>query len=173
VTFLRSLLPAYAVPVSVRVVEELTMGVTGKPPDGVRPDDPGTAGQPPGAALAAAAAPAAPSSPVQGALQVIDSTVRHWLGRPLGLDENFFDAGLTSLNLVRLHELSSRELVGPFPVTAMFAYPNLRALHRHLTQGEPVGTQGAVGHPVGGDQPRRIGTARRELRRRTRGEDQQ
>ena len=167
--FLRGLLPAHAVPVSVRVVEELALGVTGK----VRPTGPETAGRPPGTALADPVPPAAQAaapSPVQRALQMIEFTVRDWLGRPLGLDENFFDAGLTSLNLVGLHELSSRELASPFPVTAMFAYPNLRALRRHLTQGDLATAPVAGLRPAGGDQ-RRIGNARRELRRQIRGED--
>jgi hypothetical protein len=103
------------------------------------------------------------------ALAILGEGVRARIGRPIGADENFFDAGLTSSVLVELHEISSRDLADRFPVTAMFAYPNLRALRRYLVEGDRSAP--ARAHPAaGGDQLRRTGHAWRELRARLRSE---
>lgn len=107
------------------------------------------------------------------ALQVMERTVRAVLGRPIGPDENFFDAGLTSLTLVQLHQVSTRELPDPFPVTVMFACPNLRALRRHLTEEAPApAAPGGLLRPTDATQLRRTAVARRELRRRIRTESE-
>ncbi|MFD7068307.1 condensation domain-containing protein [Streptomyces sp. NPDC059913] len=53
---------------------------------------------------------------------------REVLGRELSDDENFFDAGLTSIGLVRLHELLRERLGLDLPVTELFARPTLRQL---------------------------------------------
>jgi hypothetical protein len=102
------------------------------------------------------------------ALMAIERAICGALGRPIGPRENFFDAGLTSVVLVRLHQATTSELVDPFPVTVMFAYPNLRALRRYLVDGE--GTPDGPGRSVAGGRVRQIGAARRELRKRTRSE---
>ncbi|MFJ2796337.1 AMP-binding protein [Streptomyces sp. NPDC087290] len=53
---------------------------------------------------------------------------REVLGRELSDDENFFDAGLTSIGLVRLHELLRERLGVDLPVTELFARPTLGRL---------------------------------------------
>ena len=95
-----------------------------------------------------------------GVLRAIEQSISDTLGRRIGPDENFFEAGLTSLTLVRLHEASTRGLCDPFPVTAMFGYPNLRALRRYLLERAAPAQPSA---PTGAD-PRRLGAARRRLR---------
>ena len=75
--------------------------------------------------------PAAP----HGVVTAIEAAITAAIGRPIGPDENFFDAGLTSLALVRIHAESTRSLSAPPPVVAMFAHPNLRALRSHLLAG--------------------------------------
>mgnify|MGYP001109961695 CR=1 FL=1 len=99
-------------------------------------------------------------------LAALERAIDAALGRPIGLDENFFEAGLTSLTLVRLHAESTRGYPDPPPVTAMFGYPNVRALRRFLTEGEAaVPSRTAID-----DRARRIAGARRDLRRRNRQE---
>lgn len=90
------------------------------------------------------------------------------LGRAPGRDENFFDAGLDSGGLVRVHTASTRDLDDPYPVTVLFAYPNLRAVHRFLSEGERNPRGRAAGIRGAG----RSGTARRHLRQRLRDESE-
>lgn len=122
--------------------------------------------------LAGPAMPAVPDREAQlpAAAENVLAAIRRDLsaavGRPLGEDENFFDAGLGSSDLVRMHAGSTAAMTEPFPVTAMFAYPNLRALRRHLAAGRtPDG--------AGTDRRRRSGETWRELRRRLHGESEQ
>lgn len=158
--FLRSLLPKHAVPSSVRMTDALALTPNGKtrshPEAEPMPDNAPT---PP---------PATPDTGTDHALATIENTIREVLGRPIGADENFFDAGLTSLALVQLHETCDRELTAELAVTDLFAYPNLRALRGYLTRetNQSPGSPRAVdtGHV------RRGGAARRELRRRIRSE---
>lgn len=111
-----------------------------------------------------------PATQAQRVLQTVEFTIRAMLGRPIGPDENFFEAGLNSLALVRLHEVSTRELSIVVPVTVLFAHPNLRSLRRYL-----AGENAPVTNPArstDASQVRRIGRARRELRRRIRSESE-
>ncbi|MFD0853777.1 acyl carrier protein, partial [Actinomadura adrarensis] len=50
------------------------------------------------------------------------------LGRDAAPEENFFDAGMDSAALVALHERISERLDADFPITELFAHPNLEAL---------------------------------------------
>lgn len=105
------------------------------------------------------------------ALQAVESTIRAVLGRSIGPTENFFEAGLTSAVLVHLHEVARRELSTDLPVTVLFAHPNLRALRRYLTGGHaPVIAPGSRAADAG--DLRRLGSARRDLRRRIRSESE-
>ncbi|NUR32299.1 MAG: acyl carrier protein [Hamadaea sp.] len=111
-----------------------------------------------------------PQTPADRALHAIEATIGIILGRSIGPAENFFEAGLRSLDLVRLHEVGARELTVEPPVTVMFAYPNLQALRRHLT-GE-VTAADFGGRTAAASQVRRVGNARRELRKRNRSESE-
>jgi acyl carrier protein len=51
----------------------------------------------------------------------------------LDQDVNFFDAGATSLHLVRAHARLEQELGKRFPLQALFDHPRLRALSDFLT----------------------------------------
>lgn len=92
------------------------------------------------------------------AVAAIEAAIHAALGRALGADENFFDAGLTSRALVSAHAEGTRGLSAPPPVTVLFAHPNLRALRRYLAG------------PAAAAPPERGSAGRRELRRRARGE---
>ncbi|WP_051723662.1 thioesterase domain-containing protein [Micromonospora chokoriensis] len=124
----------------------------------------------PAARLADPTVPAAPDGGTDlpaaagDVLAAIRRAMSDAVGRPLGEDENFFDAGLGSSDLVRVHAGSTAGMTEPFPVTAMFAYPNLRALRRHLAAGRTS---------AGVDQHRRTGETWREMRRRLHGESEQ
>ncbi|WP_433330214.1 acyl carrier protein [Spirillospora sp. CA-294931] len=91
----------------------------------------------------------------------IGALIEELVGRRIAVGENFFEAGLTSLTLVRLHEAITERLDIDLPATALFTYPNLGALAAHLSEpSEP-----APREPVRGG---RTGGSRREVRARLR-----
>jgi amino acid adenylation domain-containing protein len=123
---LRRHLPRYAVPAEVSVVAEFVLDhhhkVVGA--RGVLPD---------------AGAPRTGS----GAAVLLDEIarlVRDIVGADLSRTENFFDAGLNSMAVVRLHALLRERLAVDLPVTAMFEHPNLTALARFISGGPPPAT---------------------------------
>jgi hypothetical protein len=122
-----------------------------------------------------AGAPAAPPPQAVGqdlvarVLGHLEQALPSVLGRSISRDENFFEAGLTSADLVRLHAGIGADAVTDLPVTALFAYPNLRALGRYLSDGEAPPRAADRGRRAG---LRVIGAARRELRQRTRNESE-
>jgi amino acid adenylation domain-containing protein len=159
-SFLASLLPAYAVPVSVRVASTLALGVTHK----VRPEPDAAAAWP----VPGGRGDSGDLVPGQDVLAWIEASVRQVLGRPLGTDENFFDAGLNSMDLLHLHQSSTFGADQTFPVTVLFAHPNLRALGEYLRDGERVPAQSAARPNFPGR--RQAGLARQLLRSRIRAE---
>ncbi|TDC91351.1 acyl carrier protein [Actinomadura sp. 7K507] len=90
---------------------------------------------------------------VSGQAAVISQMVAEALGRPALPEENFFEAGMDSLALVEMHERITERLGLEFPITELFANPNLAAL---------LGFVGAAGRPP--DAPRRGDTAARRRR---------
>jgi amino acid adenylation domain-containing protein len=52
--------------------------------------------------------------------------------RRIGLDENFFDCGGTSLLLIKAHLRLQAQLAAPIPVTLMFECPTVRSLAKRL-----------------------------------------
>ena len=104
------------------------------------------------------------------------------LGRQLGPDENFFDAGLDSVTLEALHGQVTVGAAGRYPITDLFAHPNLRALARRWSDSahrdDSARRDDSTHRDDGGDatpavtrQPRRasagagqLGRRRRELR---------
>jgi acyl carrier protein len=57
----------------------------------------------------------------------------------VGLDDNFFDLGGTSLGLVRLQSLLREALGRDVPVATLFRFPTLRAQAAHLMEPREVG----------------------------------
>jgi non-ribosomal peptide synthetase component F len=51
----------------------------------------------------------------------------------VGLDDNFFDLGGHSLLLVRAHRELQERFRADLPITALFQYPTVRSLARHLS----------------------------------------
>ena len=72
--------------------------------------------------------------PTSSAENLIADAWRQVLGRgSVGIDENFFDAGGTSISALRAHALICELLVTQFPVTVFFQRPTVRALAAHLS----------------------------------------
>jgi acyl-CoA synthetase (AMP-forming)/AMP-acid ligase II/acyl carrier protein len=117
---LRAYLPRYAVPAEITLASELVIGGHHKVV-GARP----------------IARPAAPRQPADGTLDELTALVREVIGTDVAPTENFFEAGLSSVTLVRLHAVLNERLATDLPVTAMFEYPNLAALARFVATGAP------------------------------------
>jgi amino acid adenylation domain-containing protein len=130
---LRAVLPAHAVPTTVRVSDHLALDGNNK-----RVAPAGSAGPP-----AAAAA--------EGALvEVVGQAVREVLGREIPVRRNFFDAGLTSMSLVALGGVLERRLGRGVAVTELFEHTTVLALAGRLGAAPPVpagpaGPRGAGG----------------------------
>ncbi|HET9382058.1 MAG TPA: amino acid adenylation domain-containing protein, partial [Streptomyces sp.] len=118
-------LPGYMVPPVLMVVDAVPLSSNGKvdraalpDPATLRPDD---------------ATPAATDLEEKILRVVADHTST---GRA-GVLDNFFDLGLDSLVLTRIHRRLRDELGLTFPITALFGEPNVRRLAVHLT-GTPA-----------------------------------
>jgi hypothetical protein len=92
------------------------------------------------------------------------------IGRPIGSDENFFEAGLDSASLVQVHREVTAAYPAAFPITELFARPNLRALGHFLTAGA-VPDKPAGRHEQGqAVEARRRALGRRALRPHSEGD---
>ncbi len=54
------------------------------------------------------------------------------LGRPIGLDDNLFEIGASSLKLIAIHESIDRDYPGLIDLTELFDYPTIRELGAFL-----------------------------------------
>ncbi|MFF7635948.1 condensation domain-containing protein [Kitasatospora sp. NPDC008050] len=93
--------------------------------------------------------------------------LRALTGREVGPDENFFDIGLDSVTLLRLHESLRRELPVPLTVTDLFTHPSSRALLRFLSD-QGTADQRVPHRPTGATAAdlHNAGDRRRAIRRR-------
>jgi aryl carrier-like protein len=117
---LRASLPPWCVPSALRVVPRIVTDRNGKP------DVPATA------ALAAEPGPA--ESGPDGIEELVERSVRRLLpaGAALRPETNFFEAGLDSLTLLRLHADLREAGYADLDPTDLFQWPNLRALSAAL-----------------------------------------
>ncbi|NBE98020.1 acyl carrier protein [Nonomuraea sp. KC401] len=96
-------------------------------------------------------------------------TINAIAGLDIEPDGNFFEAGLGSLELMRLHESICLWLGREVPVSVVFRHPNLQALARYLAADAPP-TARAAPEPatagVAGPEARRKLRARIQRRRR-------
>lgn len=120
---LREELPAYMVPSALIWIDSLPLTPNGKidyqalpPPDGARPE--------------------LETELVAPASQLEDRIARIWrevLGlSQVGVEDNFFDLGGTSLTLVRVQSVLGQELCVDVPVAKLFQYPAVRSLAAYL-----------------------------------------
>jgi len=66
-------------------------------------------------------------------------------GRSLADDENFFDAGVNSLKLMRIHARAVEELFPAVELADFFSYPTLASLTEHLSDTMPADRPAAQG----------------------------
>ena len=60
--------------------------------------------------------------------------------RPAGIDDNFFDAGGTSVLAVRLHRELTKVFAREFPLVSVFTYPDIRTMAAFL-EGKSSGKE--------------------------------
>lgn len=126
--FLRGELPDFMIP-TITVLDALPLSPTGKV-DRTRLPAAATAASRPG--------PGKPSGAIETELLAI---WRRILGNDsVGLDDNFFDLGGTSLQLLEVHATIKRALPWELSVVDMFRYPRISALARHLAPQETAAT---------------------------------
>jgi acyl carrier protein len=86
----------------------------------------------------------APALPAEiGPAETLETSLVNLWGRVLGrkqigLNENFFEAGGTSLKAVQLVAMIQRELKRTLPVTALFECPTIRLLASRMKSSAPV-----------------------------------
>jgi acyl carrier protein len=81
----------------------------------------------------------------------------------VGVDDNFFDLGASSLLLAQVHERLQERLGREIPLVEVFNHPTVRALASHLEQdGTSLPTQA----PRSADRSEQLRQGRDRLRRR-------
>jgi amino acid adenylation domain-containing protein len=146
---LRDRLPAHAVPSLIQVVGRIRMDASNKAVWDERPS-------------ATERAPAVVDEDME---EAVITVVEQVLGRRIPVDENFFDAGLTSMGLLQAQAGLEQRLRRPVRVTGMFEHTTVRALAAHLVAA------GSVPHvrrttSVDYGALAAAGLARRDVRRR-------
>lgn len=122
---LLKVMPEYMVPSHFIAVERFPVTATGKVdrrklplPEGLRP--------------MLTAAYAAPGNEIQRAIAAIWKEVLNV--DKVGIHDNFFDLGGTSLDIVRLNSRLKEALAADIPVVILFEYPTIHAFTRHLAR---------------------------------------
>lgn len=85
------------------------------------------------------AGPASGAAALSGAEARLAAVFEAVTGRPVGADETFFDAGASSLSLMRFHLRCTTELGLRFTVADLFEYVTIRRLARFVEQGREPG----------------------------------
>ncbi|MFD7662718.1 amino acid adenylation domain-containing protein [Streptomyces sp. NPDC059788] len=96
-----------------------------------------------------AAATAAGLSPVEARLTELFEAV---VGTPVGPDERFFDAGATSLDLMRFHLRCTADPELSFTIPDLFEHVTVRRLARFL-EGRPEAARRSAAGPGAADEP--------------------
>ncbi|NUR27833.1 MAG: AMP-binding protein, partial [Catenulispora sp.] len=145
-------LPAYMVPSAIHVLESLPLTGNGKVDRGALET---LADQP------AAAEPADPESEIE---EIVLTVVREELERDeVGITTNFFEIGVDSLIVVRLHWRLRSALNREIPLTALFEHPNIRSLARRLSVADDAaGPDPAIQEAMARGRNRRRGARHRQ-----------
>ncbi|MFL6123331.1 amino acid adenylation domain-containing protein [Actinophytocola sp.] len=149
---LRRLLPGYAMPARIHVLAELRSNANHKVEFGPVDHRPAGAG-------------AVPDT--SGKLRMVLQVLAAVLGRPVRAEENFFEAGLNSIGLLRLQSRLQQVLGVQLQAVALFAHPSARALVAYLATGEERSTRRG-GARLSTARTRRMREVRRELREKLR-----
>jgi hypothetical protein len=124
---LREELPDFMMPSSITQLDSFPLSPTGKLDRAKLPVVAPSAGKPQGRA---------PANATEAALREI---WRRVLGiDTVGVDENFFDLGGTSLGLMEVHASIKRSMASDITVVEMFQYPRISSLAVRMTQGAPA-----------------------------------
>jgi acyl carrier protein len=83
--------------------------------------------------------------------------------RQIDLNENFFEAGGTSLKAVQLIALIQRELKRSLPITALFECPTIRLLASRMKSSTPAGNRIETVKALQRGQQRRVGRITRRV----------
>ncbi|MCC6554026.1 MAG: amino acid adenylation domain-containing protein [Polyangiaceae bacterium] len=110
-------------------------------------------------------APAAPKGRLQEQIAAIWCAVLEL--RSVGVDDNFFDVGGTSLRIVRVHERLRGELQADIALVELFQFPTIRELAGRIEAGRPEAPIAAEAERRA--QARQHGAAVRERRMAIRG----
>jgi amino acid adenylation domain-containing protein len=120
--FLRNELPDYMVPASFTLLDALPLTATGKVDRSKLPQPLGGARGPDG------------ELPVDKTAAALVAIWRRVLCRDdIGLDDNFFDLGGTSLQLTSAHALITASVDKELPLLDMFSHPRISLLAAHIT----------------------------------------
>ncbi len=136
---LRAMLPEYMIPSAFVFLQELPRLPNGKLDRNALPapqHQPGAGG--------ASSAAASPS--VQEAISAAFRSVLRV--EKVGVDQNFFDLGAHSLQIVRVHEELNRRIATKVPLLSFFQYPTVRTLAAFIEQHSPDEGYGTTGEPV-------------------------
>jgi acyl carrier protein len=120
--YLQKKLPPYMVPAAFVLMDSLPLSPNGKVDRAALP-----------APQAAVSEPSRANSAQSEMEQKIESA---WLKtlclQQVGPDENFFDVGGDSLQLLMVHAEIQKTIESDFPLTDLFEYSTIRSLARHL-----------------------------------------
>jgi hypothetical protein len=150
-SFLKSELPDYMWPSTISVLDALPLSPTGKV-DRAKLPAPAPAASPASAGSSPTAA--APASARQADIEaLLLEAWREALGtESVGVHDNLFDLGGTSLHLIRVHARISQTLPWPVAVIDLFQHPRIRQLAEWLAHrssspesGAPTG-DGTIGN---------------------------
>jgi amino acid adenylation domain-containing protein len=124
---LREELPDYMIPGSITQLDALPLSPTGKVDRARLPT----------------VAPRTEESPVRAPAGTTEAAlieiVRRILGKEtVGVDDNFFDLGATSLQILEVHASVRRSLPCEISVVDLFQYPRISALAARMTGAAPV-----------------------------------
>ena len=127
---LRAVLPRHMIPSSGIVLEQFPMNQAGKIDRSKLP------------VPSFEASPATPAPPSEeGTEALLKKLWESVLGRSgIGIDQNFFDLGGTSLQLIRVHAAIEEAFGRHVDVVTVFQHPTIRALASHLDAGQANGS---------------------------------
>lgn len=66
----------------------------------------------------------------------------------VGVDQNFFDLGAHSLQIVRVHEALNQSIAAKVPLISFFQYPTIRTLAAFIEEQSPDEAYGATGESM-------------------------
>ncbi|MEY9947163.1 amino acid adenylation domain-containing protein [Kitasatospora sp. GAS1066B] len=144
-------LPKAAVPATVRVVERLARDGNHK-----------AAGRPP---VGTSAAPGVRTAVIDNVTVArLSEYIKCFIDRDLGPDENFFDAGLNSMAVLRLHARLVEEFDDQIAVTDLFTHTTLRSLAAHLSGAATASSRRTGRRPRPNQTAVRAAESRRSIR---------